>query len=44
MINSTGENKKTSCITVRKNLMLRTAIVVSSWIAIRNDPALMFAY
>ena len=42
--NSTGENEKTGGITVRRNKMLRTAIVESSWIAIRNDPALMMAY
>lgn len=44
MTNSTGENERTGDITVRKNKMLRTAIVESSWIAIRNDPALMLAY
>lgn len=44
MTNSTGEKEKTGNITVRKNKHLRTAIVESSWIAIRNDPALMLAY
>ena len=44
MTNSTGENEKTGGITMRKNQILRTAIVESSWIAIRNDPALMLAY
>jgi len=44
MTNSTGENEKTGGITVRRNKILRTAIVESSWIAIRNDPALMLAY
>lgn len=44
MTNSTGENEKTGDITVRKNRMLRTTIIESSWIAIRNDPALMLAY
>lgn len=44
MTNSTGENEKTGDITVRRNKILRTAIVESSWIAIRNDPALMLAY
>lgn len=44
MTSSTGENEKTGDITVRRNKILRTAIVESSWIAIRNDPALMLAY
>jgi len=44
MTNSTGENEKTGNITVRKNKMLRKALVESSWIAIRNDPALTLAY
>jgi len=44
MTNSTGENERVGDITVRRNKMLRTAIVESSWIAIRNDPALMLAY
>ena len=44
MTHSTGENENTGNITVRRNQLLRTAIVESSWIAIRNDPALMLAY
>lgn len=44
MTSSTGENERTGGITVRRNKMLRTAIVESSWVAIRNDPALMLAY
>jgi len=44
MTNSTGENEKTGDITVRKNKILRKALVESSWIAIRNDPALILAY
>ncbi|MDA3866891.1 MAG: IS110 family transposase [Salinivirgaceae bacterium] len=44
MTNSSGENEKTGNITIRRNKILRTAIVESSWIAIRNDPALMLAY
>ena len=44
MTHSTGENENTGDITVRRNKILRTAIVESSWIAIRNDPALMLAY
>ena len=44
MTSSTGENEKVGNITVRRNKILRTAIVESSWVAIRNDPALMLAY
>lgn len=44
MTSSSGENEKTGGITMRRNKLLRTAIVESSWIAIRNDPALMLAY
>jgi transposase len=42
--NSSGENEITSGITPRKNIRLRTALVESSWIAIRNDPALLICY
>ncbi len=41
---STGEREKTGDITTRRNKMLRTAIIESAWIAIRNDPALILAY
>jgi len=44
MTNSTGENEKTGDITVRRNKILRTAIIEASWSAIRHDPALMLAY
>ncbi len=44
MINSTGENEKTEDITVRRNIILHTAIVEAFWIAKRNDPALMLAH
>jgi len=44
MTNSSGESEKTGNITVRKNKMLRTALVESAWLAIRKDPALMLAY
>jgi transposase len=44
MTSSTGENERTGNITMRRNKILRTAIVESSWTAIRNDPALMLAY
>jgi transposase len=42
--NSSGENEVTSGITPRRNLRLRTALVESSWIAIRSDPALLSSY
>jgi len=38
MTNSTGENERIGDITLRRNKILRTAIIESSWIAIRNDP------
>jgi len=41
---SSGEKERTGDITLRRNKILRTAIVESAWIAIRNDPALMMAY
>lgn len=44
MTSSTGENERIGDITVRRNKMLRLAIIESSWIAIKNDPALMLAY
>lgn len=44
MTNSTGDDEKIGEITVRRNEILRTAIIESSWIAIKNDPALMLAY
>jgi transposase len=44
MTRSSGEKDRAGDITVRRNKYLRTAIVESSWIAIRNDPALMLAY
>ncbi len=42
--NSSGEKERTGNITIRRNKILRAAIVESSWVAIRNDPALMLAY
>ena len=42
--NSSGENDKVGDITPRTNKMLRSAIVESAWVAIRNDAALMMAY
>ena len=41
---SSGDREKTGDITQRGNKMLRSAIVESAWVAIRNDPALMLAY
>ena len=42
--NSSGENEKVGNITKRSNKALRAAIVESSWIAIRHDPALTLKY
>jgi transposase len=42
--NSSGENEIVSGITPRNNLRLRSALVESAWIAIRNDPALSSCY
>jgi transposase len=44
MTRSSGEKENAGNITQRKNTTLRTAIIESSWVAIRNDPALMLAY
>ena len=44
MTNSTGDKEVTGKITKRQNKILRSLIIESSWIAIRNDPALMLAY
>ena len=44
MTNSSGESESIGGITKRQNKMLRSMIVESSWVAIRNDPALMLAY
>jgi len=44
MTNSSGERKAVGGITKRQNKILRSLIIESSWIAIRNDPALMLAY
>jgi len=42
--NSSGEKESIGNITKRQNKVLRSIIIESSWIAIRNDPALMLAY
>ena len=44
MTNSSGEKESVGGITQRQNKVLRSMIIESSWIAIRNDPALMLAY
>jgi transposase len=41
---SSGEKEKNGDITPRGHNVLRNAIIESSWIAIRNDPALMKYY
>lgn len=42
--NSSGEKDKAGDITPRKNKMLRSAIIESAWVSIRNDAALLMAY
>ena len=44
MTNSSGEHDSIGPITKRQNKILRSMLIESSWIAIRNDPALMLAY
>jgi transposase len=41
---SSGEKERTGDITPRGHNVLRTAIIESSWTAIRNDPSLMRSY
>jgi transposase len=41
---STGDNQRSTGITPRKNSQLRSMIIESAWMAIRNDPALMKSY
>jgi transposase len=41
---SSGEKERTGDITPRGHNVLRTALVESSWTAIRNDPSLMKSY
>lgn len=41
---SSGENEIVSGISPRKNSRLRAALIESSWIAIRHDPALFSCY
>jgi transposase len=44
MTSSSGEKEKTGDITVRCNNLLRMAIVESSWVASRTDPALLMCF
>jgi len=44
MTDSSGDNEKVGDITVRCNNLLRLAIIESSWIASRADPALLMSY
>lgn len=41
---SSGDNDRTKGITPRRNSHLRSALIESAWVAIRNDPALMSSY
>jgi transposase len=41
---SSGENDIDTGITPRRNARLRSALIESAWVAIRNDPALLSAY
>lgn len=42
--NSSGEQEKTGRVTPRANKFLRKALIESSWVAARNDPALSLAF
>jgi transposase len=41
---SSGENDINTGITPRRNARLRSSLIESSWVAIRNDPALLSSY
>ena len=41
---SSGDNEIDTGITPRKNARLRSALIESAWVAIRNDPALLSSY
>jgi len=41
---SSGDNWKDKGITQRRNVLLRTALIESAWVAIRNDPAMLAFY
>lgn len=42
--NSSGDNEKIGVITNRGNKFLKNALIESSWVAVRNDPALLLKY
>lgn len=42
--NSSGENERVGNITSRSNRQLRSMLIESAWIAIRQDPVLMMRY
>lgn len=42
--NSTGEKEKVGRITRRSNKPLRTSLIESAWVAIRQDPSLLLKY
>ena len=44
MTGSSGGSESVGGITKRQNKVLRSMVIESSWMAIRNDPALMLAY
>jgi len=44
LTNSSGESEKVGNIISRSNKQLRSMLIESSWIAIRQDPALMMRY
>lgn len=44
LTNSSGESEKVGTIISRSNKQLRSMLIESSWIAIRQDPALMMRY
>jgi transposase len=41
---SSGEEQRVTGITMRRSPMLRATLVESSWVAVRNDPALSLAF
>ncbi len=41
---SSGEQKKSTGISRRRNAYLRVLLIESSWIAVRKDPALLMAF
>jgi len=43
-VENSGETIKEHGLTMRRNRMLRYLIIEAAWVAIRNDPALLFSY